>query len=113
MHDDRDPYRDEGFQAARERFHARAERRAERWARRRERRAERREMRHAYGGAGSYLWGPPDHGPSPLTLRLQRMMRQVEEITDRVGLLEKLTVGSDARLAREIDRLSRNGRPGA
>jgi len=86
----------------------RAERRAERWAMRRERRAMRWEGGW-YDPMG--LWGGGQRGPSQLTLRLQDMMKQVDEIGARVSTLEKIATGSDARLAAEIERLARG--PGA
>ena len=82
----------------------RAERRAERWAMRRERRAPRWEGGW-YDPMG--LWGGGQRGPSQLTLRLQDMMKQVDEIGARVSRLEKIATGNDARLAAEIERLAR------
>jgi hypothetical protein len=103
---------DEEYRERSARFHANAERRAQRWAMRRERRAERRAMRWEGGWYDpTGLWGGGQRGPSELTLRLQDMMKQVDDISARVSTLEKIATGSDARLAAEIDRLARG--PGA
>jgi hypothetical protein len=40
------------------------------------------------------------------------MQSQIDRLTDRVSVLEKLVTDDDRRLAGEIERL-RNGRPGA
>jgi hypothetical protein len=100
-HDDRfeDEYRDRAA-----RYHARADRRAERWAARRERRA----ARCNDGWYDPMRFWNAQRGPSELTVRLQDMMKQVDEIAARVSTLEKIATGSDARLAAEIDRLARS-----
>jgi len=41
------------------------------------------------------------------------MQAQIDRLTDRVNVLEKLVTDDDRRLASEIDRLRDGGRPGA
>lgn len=112
MHDD-NSFQSE-YEDRRARYHDRAERRAQRWAEwrqhreaRRARCAERRASRY-YGWQDAVgFWGPPRRGPSELTIRLREMMKQVDEIAARVGVIEKAAIRQDERLVRDIERLSR------
>jgi hypothetical protein len=101
------------------RFEERMARRAERWQARAERRAARDERRYGhwagwrhgmgagmFGGPGGF--GAPHDGPDPaLKAQVDAMARTIRELTERVAVLEKLSVDPEAKLREEIEKLRR------